>query len=69
VLPPGGVPGETLLTAARTVRVDAGTRVWAAGEAAAVQRLRRHFFEERGVPRGQASIRGYWRRGRAGDAD
>jgi len=69
VLPPGGVPGEALLAAAGTVRVDAGTRVWAAGEAAAVQRLRRHFFEERGLARAQASIRGYWRRGRAGDAD
>jgi NADPH-dependent ferric siderophore reductase len=38
--------------------------VWAAGEAAAMQRLRRHLFDERGVPRSAAVVRGYWKRGR-----
>jgi len=46
-----------------------GARLWVAGEAAGVQRVRRHLFEERGLPRGQASVRGYWKRGRSGDAD
>jgi len=40
--------------------------VWVAGEAAAVQRIRRALFEERGVPRSRATVRGYWKHGRAG---
>jgi NADPH-dependent ferric siderophore reductase len=43
--------------------------VWAAGEAAAVQRIRRHLFDDRGLPRAQTSVRGYWKHGRAGDGD
>jgi NADPH-dependent ferric siderophore reductase len=49
--------------------IDAGTRVWVAGEAAAVQRVRRHLFEERGIPRALTWVRGYWKHGRAGDTD
>jgi NADPH-dependent ferric siderophore reductase len=41
--------------------------VWVAGEAAAVQRIRRHLFEDRGLPRSQASVRGYWKHGRRGN--
>jgi NADPH-dependent ferric siderophore reductase len=41
--------------------------VWVAGEAAAVQRIRRHLFDERRIPRSQTSVRGYWKHGRAGD--
>lgn len=62
---PGSPPGSTLLAALRSIELDSGTRVWAAGEAAAVQRLRRHLFDERGVPRAHTSIRGYWQAGRA----
>ena len=40
--------------------------MWAAGEAAAVQRIRKLLFDERGVPRSQATIRGYWKVGRDG---
>ena len=47
--------------------LPAGTRVWVAGEAAAVQRIRRHLFEERGLSRAQATVRGYWKHGRDGD--
>jgi NADPH-dependent ferric siderophore reductase len=43
--------------------------VWVAGEAAAMQRIRRHLFEDRGLSRAQASVRGYWKHGRGGDAD
>ena len=30
---------------------------------------RRYLFEERGVPRGETTIRGYWKHGRSGDAE
>ncbi len=67
-LPPGAPPGATLEAAVQGVDIAPGTRVWAAGEAAAVQRIRRHLFGERGLPRPQATVRGYWKHGRAGDA-
>ena len=41
--------------------IEPDTRVWAAGEAGAMQRIRRHLFEERNLPRSRASIRGYWK--------
>ena len=33
------------------------------GEAGAVRALRRHLLDERGVPRDDLSVSGYWRRG------
>jgi NADPH-dependent ferric siderophore reductase len=42
-----------------------GTQVWAAGEAAAVQRLRNLLVGERGLPRHDTVIRGYWKHGRS----
>ncbi|MFP3900119.1 MAG: siderophore-interacting protein [Acidimicrobiia bacterium] len=66
-LAPGAPPGDALLDAVRGAAVDPGTRVWVAGEAAAVQRIRRHLFDDRGLPRSQTTVRGYWKRGRAGD--
>jgi NADPH-dependent ferric siderophore reductase len=68
-LSPGGAPGDALVAQVRDAEIPPGTRVWAAGEAAAMQRVRRHLFDERGLPRGHASVRGYWKHGRAGDAD
>jgi NADPH-dependent ferric siderophore reductase len=67
-LPPDATPGDALVAAVRAADVAADARVWAAGEAAAVQRIRRHLFEDRGLPRAQASVRGYWKHGRTGDA-
>jgi NADPH-dependent ferric siderophore reductase len=67
VLAPGAPPGEALAAAVRDADLAPDTRVWAAGEAAAVQRIRRHLFEERGIPRAQTAVRGYWKHGRAGD--
>lgn len=61
--------GEALLAEVRSRPVDAEARVWAAGEAAAVQRLRRHLFDERGLTRAQATVRGYWKHGRAEGGD
>jgi len=68
-LPAGGTPGDALVAALRDAALGPGTRVWAAGEAAAMQRIRRHLFEERGVPRRNTVVRGYWKAGRAGDGD
>jgi len=68
-LEPGASSGDALVAAVRAVELAPGTRVWVAGEAASVQRIRRHLFDERGLPRSQASVRGYWKHGRSGDAD
>lgn len=68
-LPSGVTPGTTLVEAIANADVHSMTRVWAAGEAAGMQRLRRHLFEERGIPRPRAVIRGYWKVDRAGDHD
>lgn len=67
VLPSGEAPGTALLAAVRSAEIGPSDRVWAAGEAAGVQRIRRHLFEDGGLPRRQAAIRGYWKHGRAGD--
>jgi NADPH-dependent ferric siderophore reductase len=67
-LAPGKSPGDALVAEVRTADIPPGTRVWAAGEAAAMQRIRRHLFDERGLPRGNTSVRGYWKYGRTGDA-
>jgi NADPH-dependent ferric siderophore reductase len=67
---PAGAPvGEALFDAVRGTELAPATRVWAAGEAAAVQRIRRHLFDDRGLPRAAATIRGYWKHGRRGGDD
>jgi NADPH-dependent ferric siderophore reductase len=68
-LPAGAPPGEALVDAIRGADITDGARVWVAGEAAAVQRIRRHLFQDRGLPRSQTAVRGYWKHGRTGDAD
>jgi NADPH-dependent ferric siderophore reductase len=67
VLPDGQAPGAALVQAVQGVDLAPGTKVWAAGEAAAMQRIRKHLFEERGLSRRDATVRGYWKVGRAGD--
>jgi NADPH-dependent ferric siderophore reductase len=62
---PNARAGDALVAAVEHAEVTAGTRVWVAGEAAAVQRVRRHLFEARAVPRAQTSVRGYWKFGRS----
>ncbi len=66
-LAPGAAPGDTLVAAVRGADLQPGIRVWAAGEAAAVQRMRRHLFANGKLPRAQATLRGYWKRGRRND--
>jgi len=63
---PAAGPGDAFVDALREEPIEDGTRVWVAGEAAAVQRARKLLFDERGLLRSQAVIRGYWKLGRAG---
>ncbi len=60
----GDEPGDALV-AAVTAQGSLPDAVWVAGEAAAVQRLRTHLFEERGRSRDSVTARGYWKRGRS----
>ncbi len=64
---PHAPPGTALADALIAAPVATTARVWVAGEAAAVQRVRRHLFTEAGFPRTHATIRGYWKHGRRSD--
>jgi NADPH-dependent ferric siderophore reductase len=68
-LPRRASAGSALVDAMRDVSFDPRARIWIAGEAAAMQAIRRHLFQERGVARAQATVRGYWKLGTSGDAD
>jgi NADPH-dependent ferric siderophore reductase len=59
-------PGDALVSAVQQANIEPDARVWAAGEAAAVQRIRKFLFDEIGMPRGQTTVRGYWKHGREG---
>lgn len=54
-------PCTQIRAAIATLSIEDSTRVWAAGEAAAVQAIRKYLFIDRGVPRHHTSIRGYWK--------
>ncbi|MEA3503434.1 MAG: siderophore-interacting protein [Actinomycetota bacterium] len=54
---------ESLYDAIRATDLPPGMRIWAAGEAAAMQRIRNYLFREIDFPRSQTSVRGYWKRG------
>jgi NADPH-dependent ferric siderophore reductase len=43
-LPADAAPGDALVAAVADGELAPGTRIWAAGEAAAMQRIRRHLF-------------------------
>jgi NADPH-dependent ferric siderophore reductase len=66
---PAQRPGDVLAAAIADLELAPGTRLWVAGEAAGVHRIRQHLFEVRSVPRAHAVVRGYWKVGRGGDAD
>ena len=61
---PGAAPGDAVVAAVRAIE-DLPDAVWIAGEAAAVQRLRKHLFDERGRARSTVTARGYWKLGRS----
>lgn len=66
VRPPDQAPGTTLVDAARAIGdVGADVHVWAAGEAASMQAIRKHCFDALGLPRSQTTVRGYWKPARA----
>ena len=60
----GAAPGDAMGAAIRSV-VELPEAVWVAGEAAAVQRIRTHLFDERGRSRSDVTARGYWKLGRS----
>jgi len=66
---PGAAPGTALADAVNASPIGGTTRTWVAGEAAAVQRVRRYLFTERAVPRQHTTIRGYWKHGRPGTTE
>jgi NADPH-dependent ferric siderophore reductase len=63
-LPAGGPPGDALANAVAEVALESGAKVWVAGEAAAMHRIRRHCYDERGLSRSDVTVRGYWKAGR-----
>ncbi len=63
-LGPDAEPGDELLAAVRAMD-DLPPAVWVAGEAAGVQRVRKYLFDERGLSRRAATVRGYWKLGRS----
>jgi NADPH-dependent ferric siderophore reductase len=64
VTPLGEPPGGAFASAVESL-AELPELIWVAGEAAAVQRVRRHLFEARGLPRERVTARGYWKHGRA----
>lgn len=65
-LPAGGAPGDALVPAVEAMEIPPSWRVWAAGEAAAMFRIRKHLFDTLGLERRHATVRGYWKHGRDG---
>ena len=56
---------SALLSAVRSVKLEPGTFVWIAAEAAVTRAIRSHFVEERGLPLSWLKASGYWVKGRA----
>jgi NADPH-dependent ferric siderophore reductase len=56
----GAAPGTSFSTAVEAL-AELPDAVWVAGEAATVQRLRTHLFDERGRTRKSVTARGYWK--------
>lgn len=64
VLNPDAAPGDALVPAITSTAIQPHTKVWAAGEAAAMHRIRRHLSDELGMSRSDTTVRGYWKHGR-----
>lgn len=60
----GASPGGAMTDALMGVR-DLADDIWVAGEAAAVQQIRKHLFDERSRDRSDVTARGYWKQGRS----
>lgn len=57
----GGDLGPEAVTRLSTANLREDLHIWAAGEAAAMQAIRKYLFTERGLPRDRTTIRGYWK--------
>jgi NADPH-dependent ferric siderophore reductase len=55
-------PGE-LLAAVAAATVEVGTQCWVAAETDLVKSLRRNLVTDRGLPRADVHLAGYWKRG------
>ena len=64
-LDPGARAGDALVAAVESAEIPEDAHVWAAGEAAAVQRIRKHLAGERDLARSRTTVRGYWKVGRS----
>lgn len=62
VVSDGSDTDTSLDNAIRDADLAPGLQIWAAGEAAAMQRIRITLFREIGFPRSRATVRGYWKR-------
>lgn len=60
-LPGGAAPGDAVVAAVKSAAIAEDCRIWCAGEAAAMHRIRTHLFKDRELPRSQATVRGYWK--------
>jgi NADPH-dependent ferric siderophore reductase len=58
---PDAPAGHALVDAVGRATIEPDTRVWAAGEAAAMHRIRTHLFDGVGLPRAHGTVRGYWK--------
>jgi len=58
-------PRDQLLRSIRETNSDPTTQYWVAGEAAAVQRIRKYLFNDKNVERSAAVVRGYWKLNRS----
>jgi NADPH-dependent ferric siderophore reductase len=58
----GEAPGTSLIATVEEAELVEGTKLWVAGEAAAMHKIRRHLFKVRGLPRSDATVRGYWKK-------
>ncbi|MGN7733906.1 siderophore-interacting protein [Ensifer sp. R-19] len=56
---------SALLSVVRSVKLEPGTFVWIAAEAAVTRAIRSHFVEERGLPLTWLKASGYWVKGKA----
>ena len=63
-LPRGSRAGDALVAAVEALDENPDA-AWVAGEAASVQRIRKHLFDARGMARSAATVRGYWKMGRS----
>lgn len=53
--------GNEAVASLPSANLSENTHVWAAGEAAAMQAIRKYLFAEQGLPRDRTTIRGYWK--------